>query len=107
MSAHSIIITVLAVALLGYCGKLQFAEGDARAEAERIVAALEAHKGRAGIYPASLDEVGFDAKALRDKWYLSYRLEDGGKPALFYSAQNMWLVAYHYDFELRNWKSLD
>ncbi len=99
---HGVIIAVVTAAL-GYCGKLQFDESEARAEAEAVAAALLAHRNRSGAYPASLAEVGFDPQALRDKWYLSYRL-DGAKPFLFYSVQNNWMVTNHYDFESRTWK---
>lgn len=82
----------------------QFAESDARADADAIAAALQEHKRLKGVYPATLEEIGFDARALREKWYLSYRLHEG-KPALFYSAQNMPLAAWHYDVATKAWVS--
>jgi hypothetical protein len=94
------------VGLLGYCAKQQVAESEARADADAIVVALQRHKERNGTYPARLEDVGFKAQDLRDKWSLSYRMHDG-KPALFYSAQNLPLVAHHYDFEARKWTSSD
>jgi hypothetical protein len=94
------------VGILGYCGTLQVAEKDARADADAVAAALKKHSGASGSYPANLAEIGFDANTLRDKWHLSYRVADG-KPYLFYSAQNNWLVAYHYDFAAGTWQSQD
>ena len=106
MKIRSLVFSVLLIAPLGYCALQQFAEKDARADAEAVAIALQKHRGTNGAYPANLSEIGFDPNILRDRWRLSYRLEEG-KPYLFYSAQNNWLVAYHYNFESKTWESRD
>jgi hypothetical protein len=103
---RSLVLAVLLIAPLGYCAKQQFVEKEARADAEAVAAALQQHKSSKSAYPANLAEIGFDPRALRDRWHLSYRLEEG-KPYLFYSAQDNWLVAYHYNFDSRIWESRD
>lgn len=107
MSTRSTVVLVLAAAALGYCVKGSFDEKEARAECDAIVAALQKHVEQTGKYPANLDQIGFDQEKLRKKWYLSYRVEADGKPALFYSAQDMWLAAWHYDFAAKKWYSLN
>lgn len=97
------VVAVATVAALAFSSKQQAAESEARAEANAVAAALRQHQSRTGAYPATLGEAGFDAQALRDRWSLAYRLTDG-KPALFYSAQNMPLVAHHYNFESQVWE---
>ena len=77
----------------------------AHEEATAAVSAVQVHKGRTGKYPASLSEAGLDAEALKKKYSLSYRLEDG-KPKLFYSQPSMPTVAKHYDFEGNSWSEL-
>ncbi len=106
MKIRSLVLAVLLIAPLGYCARQQFVEEEARADAEAVAIALQKHKVVNGAYPANLAEIGFDPKALSDKWRLSYRLEKG-KPYLFYSAQDNWLVAHHYDFESRTWAPRD
>lgn len=106
MKIRSLILSVLLIAALGYCARQQFVEKEARADAEAVAAALQKHRGVNGAYPANLAEIGFDPNTLREKWRLSYRLEKG-KPYLFYSAQNNWLVAHHYNFESKTWESRD
>ncbi|MBC5765846.1 hypothetical protein [Ramlibacter albus] len=106
MKRRNLILSVLLVAALAYCANQQYAEQQARADADAVAARLQERKAATGAYPASLAEIGFDAQALKDKWRLSYRLENG-KPFLFYSAQNNWLVAWHYDFTSRSWRSQD
>ena len=106
MKIRTLVLSVLLIAALGYCANQQSVEKEARADAEAVVTALQKHRGVSGAYPTSLAEIGFDPNTLRDKWRLSYRLENG-KPYLFYSAQNNWLVAHHYNFESKVWESRD
>ena len=108
MKARVIVVTVGAVAVIGYCATRQSAERDARAQADVIAVALEKHRVTTGAYPKQLREIGFDGEALRSKWNLVYRpTSSGDAPALFYSAQNNFLVAWHYDFAARKWVSQD
>ena len=106
MKIRNLVLSVLLIAPLGYCVNQQFVEKEARADAEAVVAALQKHRGVNGTYPANLTEIGFEPSVLRDKWHLSYRLEEG-QPYLFYSAQNNWLVAHHYNFGSKTWESRD
>jgi len=78
----------------------------ARKEATAAVSAIQAHKNRTGSYPESLSALGIDAQALKEKFSLTYRLNDG-KAALFYSQPSMPLVAHHYNFETNSWGKLD
>ena len=75
---------------------------DAREEVNKIASAVKAHKGRTGAYPSSLNDVGFDLAALKQKFSLSYRVNDG-KAFLFYSQPSMPMVAHHYNFETNSW----
>ena len=77
MKIRWLVLSVLLVASLGYCGNQQSVEKEARADAEAVVTALQKHRGVSGAYPTSLAEIGFDPKTLGDKWRLSYRLENG------------------------------
>ena len=107
MSTRTAVALVFAIAALGYCVKGSFDEKVARAECNAVVAALQKHMEQTGKYPTDLSQIGFDQNKLRNKWYLSYRLEQDGTPALFYSAQDMWLAAWHYDFAAKKWYSVN
>lgn len=78
----------------------------AREEANAAASAIQAHKSRTGAYPENLSELGIDGQALKEKFSLSYRLDDG-KAALFYSQPSMPMVAHHYDFQTHSWKRRD
>ncbi|HEX9079776.1 MAG TPA: hypothetical protein VF795_09315 [Desulfuromonadaceae bacterium] len=79
----------------------------ARQEADSAVSAIVAHKNRTGAYPASLADVGIDPQVLREKYSLRYRVDNDGKPALFYSQPSMPMIAHHYDFAHGRWFQLD
>lgn len=78
----------------------------AREEVNATVAAIQSYQSRTGAYPESLSELGIDAQALKEKFSLSYRLDDG-KAALFYSQPSMPMMAHHYDFQSNSWKRRD
>lgn len=78
----------------------------AREEANAAVSAIQSHKSRTGSYPESLSELGINEQALKDKFSLSYRLNDG-KAAFFYSQPSMPMVAHHYDFQSNSWRKRD
>ena len=71
-----------------------------------MAAAIVSHKGRTGSYPQGLNELGVDAQALKEKFSLSYRV-DNGQAFLFYSQPSMPMVAHHYNFETGSWSTLD
>lgn len=108
MKLRLIVLATGVALLLGYCASLQFAEREAREQADAVAVALESHQSAKGAYPQQLREIGFDDEALRARWHLVYRPgAKGDTPALFYSAQNNFLVAWHYDFRSRRWVSQD
>lgn len=101
-------LLILLPAVLGSCVAQNRLESQARSDADAIVKALHAYqaqRGGAGC-PKELSEIGFDQRALRDRWYMSYLCEEG-KPRLFYSSPAVLLAAWHYDFEKRDWVSLN
>lgn len=108
MKLRVIILSIGVAALVGYCASRQLVERDAREQADAIAFALEKHKTTTGAYPKNLREIGFDGETLRAKWSLVYRPSASDEaPALFYSAQNNFLVAWHYDFKQKKWVSQD
>jgi len=106
LSLRTALVLAGAVGLLGYCAKGEFDERQARRDAEAVAAAALGYKDRNGRFPASLAEIGFNRDDLR-RWYLSYELDKDGTARLFYSAQNRWLVAWHYDFASKKWRPAD
>lgn len=102
--ATSLAIWVITVALL-FAAQAHW-DAAAREEVNVAVSAIESFKSRTGSYPENLSELGIDAHALKEKFSLSYRLDDG-KAALFYSQPSMPMVAHHYDFQTHSWGRRD
>lgn len=101
--------SILVVALLGSCAALHHRDDTTKLEAERVVAALKAHKERTGRYPDTLEEAVPDAKAVRSKLHLAYSPPVGAEahPMLFFSSRAVFLAAYHYSFASGTWTSAD
>ena len=101
-------VLILLPAVLSSCVAQKRLEAEARTEADAVVKALADYSARQNGMgcPMELSEIGFDQRRLRDRWYMSYRCEQG-KPSLFYSSPAMFLAAWHYDFDKRAWVSLN
>ena len=75
-----------------------------RAAADEIAAGIISYSVAHGKYPSSLAEAGLSQDALR---FISprslYKLDDQGKPILFYESSFMAFDTISYDFETRTW----
>jgi hypothetical protein len=99
-------LAILAITLVVSFTAQAHRDTAARKEATAAVSAIQAHKSRTGSYPETLNSLGIDAQALKQKFSLTYRLNDG-KATLFYSQPSMPMVAHHYKFESNSWGKLD
>jgi len=96
-------LAIWSVAVVAAAAAKHHADALAYQAASSAVAAIQEHRHRTGAYPLTLQAIAIDAKDLREKYSLVYRLDHAGKPALLYSQPSMPTIANHYDFARDEW----
>jgi hypothetical protein len=74
-----------------------------RKQGSEVLARVQAHRARTGVWPRELEEVGLDAKALRSDWGLHYGVLDS-EPLLSYRAPGLFFDAWFYNFKKGAWE---
>lgn len=101
--AQGVKLVVLVTAMIVAGVALTQREDARRAEAQRVVDAVAAWHDSHGAYPDTLDQVGFDARALRNDSRIFY-FSDDGHATVFHAATFMPLDTWGWDFDKPGWQ---